>query len=191
MSHEKATPEQLAALNPNVLQYPCSYFGNGILPEPNMSGYKYRHQRTVVRSSMDLGLTTMRRRCRTAPINVPLNFMFTGEQKEVFESWVFNELDAGVEWFYCPLLTGDYRLEIHKVRFTKTPGEDSDFELLSFNHEYLGTGRTTHWKLAAEVQAFRVNRLERYSARLLSTVPLTGLEKAASMAFTTVNETKK
>ncbi|BDM64536.1 hypothetical protein NFHSH190041_19880 [Shewanella sp. NFH-SH190041] len=185
---EKATAEQIAALNPNILQYPCSYFGNGVLPEPNINGYKYRHQRTVVRSQMDLGLTTMRRRCRTAPINVPLVFTFSGEQKEVFESWVFNELDAGVEWFYCPLLTGDYRLEIHKVRFTKTPGEDSDFELISFRPEPHGRGRMTMWKLTAEVQAFRANKLEKYNALLLSTVPLTGLEKAAAIAFDGVNK---
>lgn len=185
---EVATAEQLAALNPNILKYPCSYFGNGVLPEPDINGYKYRHQKTVVRSNMDMGLTTMRRRCRTAPINVPLSFTFTGEQKEVFEAWVFNELDAGIEWFYMPLLTGDYRLEIHKVRFTKTPGEDSDFELMSFKPAPYGDGRVTLWKLKAEVQAFRANRLEKYSALLLSTVPLTGLEKAASMALDSVNK---
>ncbi len=31
-------PEVLAQLNPNVILYPCKYFGNGILPLPKSKG---------------------------------------------------------------------------------------------------------------------------------------------------------
>ena len=80
-------PEVLAQLNPNVILYPCKYFGNGILPLPKSKGYQYQHGKTVIRSKMDLGLATMRRRSRIAPAEFVLPFRFTGEQKEVFESW--------------------------------------------------------------------------------------------------------
>ncbi|MDK9742040.1 hypothetical protein KIV39_08570, partial [Vibrio sp. B516a] len=60
-------PEVLAQLNPNVILYPCKYFGNGILPLPKSKGYQYQHGKTVIRSKMDLGLATMRRRSRIAP----------------------------------------------------------------------------------------------------------------------------
>lgn len=190
---EQATAEQLESLNPNILKYPCSYFGNGILPEPLMTGYRYRHGKSVIRSEMDLGLATMRRRTRVTPIRVPLSFLFTGEQKEVFESWVFNELDGGVEWFYMPLLTGDYRLEIHKVQFIATPGEDSDFELVSYRKAPTTDGqfggRITVWKLTAEVQAFRARKLSVDVLPVLENNTLLSLERAAFIAEVGVNET--
>ncbi|MBV1842703.1 hypothetical protein [Photobacterium ganghwense] len=178
------TPDMLAALNPNILKYPCRYFGNGLMPLPGSKGYQYQHGKTVIRSKMDLGLATMRRRARTAPAEFTLTFKFTGEQKEVFESWVFNELDGGVEWFYLPLRTGDYDLEPHKCQFTATPGEDSPFKLLSMRNGYGSV-----WELKAKVQAFRAMKLERYTSRVLSRDTLSGLEKAALLAEVTVNDT--
>lgn len=178
------TPEMMAALNPNILKYPCRYFGNGLLPLPGSKGYQYQHGKTVIRSKMDLGLATMRRRARTAPAEFTLTFRFTGEQKEVFESWVFNELDGGVEWFYMPLRTGDYDLETHKCQFTATPGEDSPFVL-----KQMRSGYGSVWELKAKVQAFRALKLERYTARVLSRDTLSGLEKAALSAELAVNET--
>lgn len=179
----KPTQAQLDALNPNIYRYPCRYFENGLLPLPVIDGYQYQHGKIVIRSQMDLGLATMRRRCRVAPAKFPLKFVFTGEEKEAFESLVFNELDGGVEWFYLPLRTGDFALEIHKVQFTATPGEDSPFRLIS-----TGPNFSSKWELVAEVQAFR-SKLERYNARLLSRDTLFGLERAAQSAETAVNET--
>ncbi|MCG6219266.1 hypothetical protein [Vibrio diabolicus] len=183
----QATPEELAALNPNILLYPCGYFGNGNLPEPSLKGYKYRYGKTVVRSKMDLGLSTMRRRCRVAPVQVPIKFQFNGEQKEVFESWLLNELNGGLEWFYLPLLTGDMRLVIHKVQFTLLPGEDSDLVCTGVRPE---PGKPYHrisrWELTAEVQAYRFDTLEQYTARVLSRDTLSGLEKAALAAESAV-----
>ena len=40
-------PEVLAQLNPNVILYPCKYFGNGILPLPKSKGYQYQHGKTA------------------------------------------------------------------------------------------------------------------------------------------------
>lgn len=180
----KLTQAQLNALNPNIYKYPCRYFDNGLLPLPVLDGYQYQHGKTVIRSKMDLGLATMRRRARTAPAEFTLTFKFEGEQKEVFESWVFNELDGGVEWFYMPLRTGDYDLETHKCQFTATPGEDSPFVL-----KQMRSGYGSVWELKAKVQAFRALKLERYTARVLSRDSLTGLEKAALSAELTVNET--
>lgn len=170
-------PEVLAQLNPNVILYPCKYFGNGILPLPKSKGYQYQHGKTVIRSKMDLGLATMRRRSRIAPAEFVLPFRFTGEQKEVFESWVFNELEAGVEWFYLPLRTGDYDLEVHKCQFTATPGEDTPFVYKGGRKEF-----GSIWELKAKVQTFRALKLERYTARVLSRDTLSGIEKAALAA---------
>lgn len=182
INQDKVTQEQLDKLNPNILLYPCSYFDNGILPEPSLANYKYRKGKKVIRSTMDLGLATMRRRCRVAPSLFPLTFQFTGEQKEAFETWVDEELDAGVEWCYMPLLTGDSRLVIHKVQFTKTPGEDSDFVLKGVYPDPKDPRRrTSTWELVAEVQAFTTN-LERYTARVLTKDTLSGLESAAQSA---------
>ncbi|TPB41793.1 hypothetical protein [Vibrio parahaemolyticus] len=189
LDHDKVTQAQLDALNPNILRYPCSYFDNGLLPLPSLDGYRYRNGQIVIRSKMDLGLATMRRRCRVAPSRFPLKFQFTGEQKEAFETWMFEELDGGVEWFYLPLLTGDTRLEIHKVQFTATPGEDSDFICTGvFPDPDDPRRRTSTWELTAEVQAFRA-KLERYTARILTRDTLSGLEKAALSAEKAVNDT--
>lgn len=186
---DRVTQQQLDTLNPDILLYPCSYFNNGLLPEPSLAGYKYRNGKIVIRSQMDLGLATMRRRCRVAPSRFPLTFQFTGEQKEAFEAWVFDELDGGVEWFYLPLLTGDFRLEIHKVQFVATPGEDSDFVCTGvYPDPEDPRRRVSTWELTAEVQAFRA-KLERYNARLLTRDTLSGLEKAALSAEKAVNET--
>ncbi|HGF5004083.1 TPA: hypothetical protein ACF334_004459 [Vibrio parahaemolyticus] len=174
-------PEVLAQLNPNVILYPCKYFENGILPLPITKGYEYKHGKTVIRSKMDLGLATMRRRSRTAPAEFSLTFSFTGEQKEVFESWVFNEIEAGVEWFYLPLRTGDYDLEIHKCQFTATPGEDTPFKFIEPDQNF-----GSKWELKAKVQTFRALKLERYTARVLSKDTLSGIEKAALAAESAV-----
>jgi hypothetical protein len=174
-------PEVLASLNPNIVLYPCKYFGNGLLPLPTRKGYQYQHGKTVIRSKMDLGLATMRRRSRIAPAEFTFTFRFTGEQKEVFESWVFNEIEAGVEWFYLPLRTGDYDLEVHKCQFTATPGEDSPFVL---KEGLKGFG--SKWELKAKVQTFRALKLERYTARVLSKDTLSGIEKAALAAESAV-----
>lgn len=170
-------PEVLAALNPNIALYPCRYFGNGILPLPISKGYKYQHGKTIVRSKMDLGLSTMRRRSRVAPAEFSLTFRFTGEQKEVFESWLEYELDGSVEWFYLPLRTGDYDLEVHKCQLTAIPGEDTSFD---FKRGLKGLGSI--WELKAKVQTFRADKLEQYTARVLSRDTLSGLEKAALAA---------
>ncbi len=171
------TPEVLASLNPNIELYPCHYFGNGILPLPTTKGYEYQHGKTIVRSKMDLGLSTMRRRARVSPAKFTLPFKFTGEQKEVFESWLLNELGEGEEWFYLPLRTGDYDMEILKCQLTALPGEDTPFKLIT-----LQSGFGSTWELRAEVQAFRTKRLEQYTARVLSRDTLSALEKAALSA---------
>lgn len=190
---EQATAEQLADLNPNILKYPCSYFGNGILPEPLIADYKYRHAPSIARSKMDLGLSTMRRRTRISPMIVPLSFLMTGEQKEVFESWIYNALDGGVNWFYLPLLTGDFRLEIHKVQFTQLPGEDTDFELVSYSKapviKGMGGGRLTLWRLKAEVQGYRSRKLAVDMLPVLDKNSVLSLERAAWFADTCVNNT--
>ncbi|MGX9996652.1 hypothetical protein [Vibrio sp. JZG120] len=171
------TPEVLASLNPNVELYPCHYLGNGILPLPTTKGYQYQHGKTIVRSKMDLGLSTMRRRARVSPAEFKLSFKFNGEQKEVFESWILNELSGGEDWFYLPLRTGDYDMEVLKCQFTAIPGEDSPFVLNTVKGSF-----GSEWELKAEVQAFRTMRLEQYTARVLSRDTLSGLEKAALAA---------
>lgn len=189
MYQDKATKEQLDKLNPNILRYPCSYFDNGILPEPSIENYKFRTGQVVVKSNMDLGLATVRRRTRVAPSRYPLKFQFTGEQMEAFRTWIDEELDAGVEWCYMPLLTGDSRLVIHKVQFIKTPGNDSDFVLTGvYPDPEDPRRRTSTWDLIAEVQAFSTN-LERYNARLLTRDSLSGLEKAALSVALSVTKT--
>lgn len=173
----KAPVEVLESLNPNILLYPCEYFDNGILPLPITRAYKYRNGKTVIHSEMDLGLSTARRRARIAPTKFTLPFLFSGEQKEVFESWVFNELEASENWFYMPLRTGDYDLEVHKCQFLETPGEGADFEL-----ERCLPGFGSIWSLSIPVQTFRARRLERYTARVLTRDSLTGIERAAQAA---------
>ncbi|EHR5466080.1 hypothetical protein KUM02_004630 [Vibrio parahaemolyticus] len=171
-------PEVLAQLNPNVILYPCKYFGNGILPLPITKGYAVEEGETIARTKMDLGLSTMRERARVTPTEYTFTFRFTGEQVEVFRSWVFNEIDKGKEWFYLPLRTGDYDLEVHKCQLTVTPGTKS----APFKWVRGGKGFSSIWELKVKVQTFRANRLERYTARVLSRDTLSGIEKAAQAA---------
>lgn len=174
----KAPAEVLENLNPNILLYPCEYFDNGILPLPITRGYGFEEGETTVRTKMDLGLSTMRERARVTPTEYTFIFRFTGEQVEVFRSWLLNELDKGKEWFYLPLRTGDYDLEVHKCQLTVTPGTKS----APFKWIQGGDGFSSIWELKVKVQTFRTRRLERYTARVLTRDSLTGIERAAQAA---------
>ncbi|HGS4635437.1 TPA: hypothetical protein ACMDPH_003483 [Vibrio cholerae] len=165
----------LSQLNPNIVKYPCQEFGTGLLPLPLTDGYQYQHGKTLVRTKTDLGLVSVRRRARTTPAEFSARFRFTGEQKEVFESWVEYELDGGMEWFYLPFRTGDYALQYIKCQFTSKPGEDTPFVLRN-----LKEGFGSVWDLDIAVQGFKP-RLERYAARVLSKDSLAGIERASGL----------
>ncbi|EJL6700828.1 hypothetical protein [Vibrio cholerae] len=167
--------EALSNLNPNIVKYPCKYLLTGILPLPTGKTYDYQHGKSIVRTKMDLGLSIPRKRARSTPAEFSMTFRMTGEQKEVFESWVENELDGGLEWFYLPFRTGDYDLQTLKCQFTEIPGEDTKFTLQRGTRDFGSV-----WEMKAKVQAFKP-RLERYAARVLSKDSLAGIERASGL----------
>ena len=147
-------------LHPDIAKYPCEALGTGICPMPLQAGYQYDNGKLIEVLSRDGGTPLSRRRFGARHSTWPLSFVFDGEQKAAFESWILNHLNAGTEWFYMPLLTGDYTLEVCKVKLFHVPGEDAAFQFL---------GRTkvggTRWSLKATVIGFRP-KLEKYASNV-------------------------
>lgn len=178
MQQSLSIPEDaLKNLSKEIEKYPCRAFGNGILPLPVMDNYTEKRRSSFVRSKMDMGVTTVRRRSRITMYEKPMTFRMTGEEREVFDSLIHNELNGGEYWFYLPVRTGDYKLEVMKVQLLEIPGEDTDWKLV----KCLSSGGS-RWETTAKVQGFR-NVLEKYNARVLSRNTLTSLERAGSKSL--------
>lgn len=73
------------------------------LPQsPDLQGYSERPKSQVLRTSMDAGPAKTRRRFSAATREIPVRFMLTRAQAELFEQWFETDLQAGSLPFDVP-----------------------------------------------------------------------------------------
>lgn len=88
------------------------------LPVCRIDGYGYQSASPFARTNMDSGLARQRRRFVSTPANVTATWRLTQTQLGTFESFVKNDLQAGVAWFMVPLPNGQ-GLTTVRARFTE------------------------------------------------------------------------
>jgi len=76
------------------------------LPACRVDGYGYQYVAPFARTDMDGGLARQRRRFVSTPANVTVSWRLTQAQLATFESFVRNDLQAGVAWFTVRLPNG-------------------------------------------------------------------------------------
>lgn len=70
------------------------------------SGYGLAPQSKNVRTQMEIGPARVRRRTRSAPVSVDVQFIFTQQEMAIFEAWFEHEIDNGAAWFSAPYFNG-------------------------------------------------------------------------------------
>lgn len=73
------------------------------LPLPKVN-YRYKDHDNIIRSENSPIQT--QKRTRHFGSDVPVIFTFTAFQLSIWESWVYNFLNDGIDWFSMPLLMG-------------------------------------------------------------------------------------
>lgn len=82
-----------------LAEYPAS------LPVPLREGYALQHVSPMVRTKMQSGRSRPRRGYTSVPTEVPVSWLCSNDQAQVFESWFQYGLFDGTDWFKCPLKT--------------------------------------------------------------------------------------
>ena len=91
------------------------------LPVPLREGYGLRHVSPLMRTKMQSGRERQRRRFTSVPSMVPVAFLLTEHQAQLFEAWYRVGITDGADWFKCPLKTSLDESGIvswYEVRFT-------------------------------------------------------------------------
>ncbi|URL59626.1 hypothetical protein IM816_05885 [Luteibacter flocculans] len=83
-------------------------------------GYGYQPVSPFARTNMDSGLARQRRRFVSVPTTVTAKLRLTTTQLGTFESFFWNDLNAGVSWFVVPLVNGRGMNSV-RARITEAP----------------------------------------------------------------------
>lgn len=83
-------------------------------------GYGYQPVDPFARTKMDSGSARQRRRFVSVPTNVTAKLRLTTVQLGIFESFFWNDINAGVSWFVMPLFNGRGKNAV-RVRITEAP----------------------------------------------------------------------
>lgn len=75
------------------------------LPYPTRDNYALNHVSPFKRTSMDSGRARQRRNFSSVPTNVPVKWIFTEQETQIFEAWFRDTIGDGADWFNCPLRT--------------------------------------------------------------------------------------
>lgn len=87
------------------------------LPTPLRNGYGLKAAPTFARTSMASGRAKQRPVNTSVPTMVPVAFLLTQEQAQLFEAWFNYEISYGTEWFNCQL-DSPMGLRPYECRFT-------------------------------------------------------------------------
>ncbi|KAE8545340.1 hypothetical protein [Marinobacter nauticus] len=74
-----------------------------MLPTPHRSGYGLKSGPTFARTEMASGRAKQRPLNKVVPTVVPVTFLLTQEQAQIFEGWFNYEIAYGTAWFNCKL----------------------------------------------------------------------------------------
>ncbi|MGE7136224.1 hypothetical protein ACQKIE_01170 [Luteibacter sp. NPDC031894] len=83
-------------------------------------GYGYQPIDPFARTKMDSGSARQRRRFVSVPTNVTARIRLSTAQLATWESFFWNDLNAGVSWFMMPLNNGQGKNAV-RVRITEAP----------------------------------------------------------------------
>jgi hypothetical protein len=110
------------------------------LPTPQRANYGLRPVATFARTTMASGRAKQRPMNKTVPTMVPVTFVLTESQAQIFEAWFNYEINYGTAWFNCRL-DSPMGLQPYECRFAKM---------------YEGPTRLglRHWRYDAEVEIF-------------------------------------
>lgn len=88
------------------------------LPPPEMSGYELKTVSPMRRTTMASGRARQRRAFTSVPVMVPVTWMYTLGEFELFEAWFRHIITDGTQWFTGPLKTGQGIRTDYEQRFT-------------------------------------------------------------------------
>lgn len=88
------------------------------LPMPLREGYQLNHVSPFARTDMANGRARQRRMFTSVPSMVPVSFLLTDSQAQIFEAWYEYEINDGADWFNCKLDSPAGQKE-YECRFTK------------------------------------------------------------------------
>lgn len=88
------------------------------LPLPQRAGYALSPAPTFARTTMASGRAKQRPVNRVVPTMVPVAFILTEEQAQIFEGWFNYEIAYGTAWFNCKL-DSPMGLRPYECRFTE------------------------------------------------------------------------
>ncbi|MGP9834205.1 hypothetical protein [Marinobacter sp. NSM] len=89
-----------------------------MLPTPHRSGYGLKSGPTFARTEMASGRAKQRPLNKVVPTVVPVTFLLTQEQAQIFEGWFNYEIAYGTAWFNCKL-DSPMGLRDYECRFTE------------------------------------------------------------------------
>lgn len=87
------------------------------LPLPLREGYQLNHVSPFARTAMANGRAKQRRMFTSVPSMVPVSFLLTDSQAQIFEAWFRYEINDGTDWFNCKLDSPNGRRD-YECRFT-------------------------------------------------------------------------
>ena len=96
-----------------IVDYPAG------LPLPARSGYALKHTSPFARTEMSTGRSRQRRTFTGGPSTVPLSWLMTNAQAQIFEAWFSYSITDGTDWFNIALKTPVGRLAPYECRFTE------------------------------------------------------------------------
>ena len=110
------------------------------LPMPLREGYQLNHVSPFARTDMANGRAKSRRMFVSVPSMVPVSFLLTDPQAQLFEGWFKHEINDGTDWFNCKL---------------DSPMGQKDYEC-RFTGMYQGPQLvgTRYWRYTAEFEIF-------------------------------------
>ena len=92
-------------------QYPAE------LPPPELDGYRLQPVSPFVRTELASGRARQRRRFTSTPTMIPVSWLLSLIEFELFEAWFRHTITDGADWFTGPLKTSRGIRDDYEQRF--------------------------------------------------------------------------
>lgn len=116
------------------------------LPAPLRDGYGFEAVSPLVVTPLSTGRVRQRRRFASVPTVASVGWILSAPQAALFQAWFEEVLNAGSEWFECPLRT-PLGMDNHRAQFVD----------IYKGPDLVGVD---HWRITAELRLFKVPMFE-------------------------------
>lgn len=99
-------------------------YPDNVLPLPQLRSHSLKPVDGVIRNKMVSGHIRNRRRFINTPTEMPVTWLFTGDQLELFRGWYYNILNGGARQFRMRVKHGA-QVTLRDCKFLKAPGESA------------------------------------------------------------------